>query len=274
MWPPAKTSMWRQRRPHPAGERLVGRVLLSGLSQTTRWASRERRAICSRQEVGVADLEPVRADDDDRSSGEPAHGRSRRGSASATRRSACRRPSRPPRPPPAAAPRRGRLRRAAASARVSRVPKQKASQRGSVAQRGVGEHQERARVVGHRAGDVEQQHEAAGRRRRSRQARSSGSPPVRKERLSVRRRSGAPARAGSPRRERRGGTASGIRAIKRAELRRARPVSSREKLFSRSTSTSLAERKLDLLRDDGRASEATRNGGRLGLPKKAPKTRS
>ena len=91
--------------------------------------------------------------------------------------------------------------------RVRRVPSANASTRVRLDDRRVQEAHERAGVRLHRAAHVEQQDE----RRRcrspgSRNARSTGSPPARSERRTVRRRSGVPracARAAAPRTARR-----------------------------------------------------------------------
>src|SRR5919109_5365016 len=57
---------------HPAGERLVLRILLQRVEPDD--AAREPRepGHLLGEEVGVADLEPVRADEDDCAAGEPA----------------------------------------------------------------------------------------------------------------------------------------------------------------------------------------------------------
>src|SRR6266516_2132441 len=150
----------RKRRLHAADERLVGRVLLQRVEPDDAVRKAAKAGHLARQQLGISDLEAVRADDDDGAAGEPG--------LAVVVEEALERVA----DPRAALPVGDRFGRA--PHRLVRVGARERSrhvrQAGAEAERlpaavgperGMGEEHERARVVGHRARDVEQEQEAA-----------------------------------------------------------------------------------------------------------------
>ena len=125
----------------------------------TRYASRESRAICAREQRGVADLEAVGADDDDGAARDLRLVSSRKRFSDS-----------PIRVPPSQSKTSAAARSSASSGfgglERPRQPRQARAEAEGLparvgAERRVGEDEQRARVGGHRAGDVEEEDEPA-----------------------------------------------------------------------------------------------------------------
>ena len=151
----------RQRRAHAARERLVGRIALQRVQPDDAVGEPRRGGRPARRAAPGSPVSRPSERSRRPRRGRGRGGRGRRGTPSATRRSACRRRGRA-RPRPRGA--------SASSARRRRQRPRQAGQPRAEAERlpaavradgGVGEEDEGARPVAHRARDVEQQHDAA-----------------------------------------------------------------------------------------------------------------